>query len=163
MRMKKDGLMKTLILGMGNLLLADEGVGVHAVQKLLEKNDFPDTTILDIGTAILDALPYIECADKVIVVDAMKGGSKPGSIYRVNINDCIKKDVIGSMHGFDLSSVLSLAQRTISPEVIVIGVEPMSIKWSMSLSPEVEKSLPAVLKAVADEVSASERIQDARK
>jgi hydrogenase maturation protease len=152
--MKRSKSMKTLVLGIGNLLLADEGVGVHAIQKLLEenKNELQNVTRLDIGTAILDALPYIEDADKVIIVDAMKGGSKPGTIYRVNINDCTKKDVIGSMHGFDFPSVLSLTTRIIPPEVIVIGIEPMLIEWSMELSLEVAESMPSILKAIKDEI-----------
>ncbi len=58
--------MKTLILGMGNLLLGDEGVGVHAVRALLKDGCPPGIEILEIGTAILDALPALETAGRVI-------------------------------------------------------------------------------------------------
>ena len=65
--------METLVLGMGNMLLGDEGVGVHAALALME--DCPaGTEVLDIGTAILDALPALERAERVIVMDAMKIG-----------------------------------------------------------------------------------------
>ena len=100
--------MKTLVLGLGNLLLADEGVGVHAARALMEKGCPEDTTVLDIGTAILEALPDLEIADRVIIIDAVKADGVPGSVYRMPYEEFLKPEVIASMHGFDLSRVLAL-------------------------------------------------------
>jgi hydrogenase maturation protease len=144
--------MKTLVLGLGNLLLCDEGVGVHAARALLDEPCPDGTTILDVGTAILDALPSIEQADRIIVVDAVKAEGVPGSVYRMALSDFIHAPVIASMHGFDLSRVLALAGRTDPPEVIVIGVEPAVIDWSMDLSPQVAASFHRVLDAVREEI-----------
>jgi hydrogenase maturation protease len=144
--------MKTLILGIGNLLLGDEGVGVHAAQALM-KLDLPEeVTVLDIGTAILDALLEIEKADRIIVMDAVKADEKPGSIYRMPLEDFVQKPCIASMHGFDLSRVLALAQRVEPPEVIVFGIEPARMDWSMELSQEVRDSLPLMIDAVLEEI-----------
>ena len=142
----------TLVLGLGNLLLGDEGVGVHAAQALMEEC-FEDVEIQDVGTAILDALPALEKADRVIVMDAMKGHGSPGTIYRVPMDQCTGNTCIGSLHGFDLRSVLTLAGCKTPPEVLVLGVEPAVIDWSMSLSPPVKSALPVLLDAVRTELS----------
>ena len=80
--------MKNLVLGLGNLLLADEGVGVHVAQRLLDCESKDDVVVLDVGNALLDAMPAIADAGKVILVDAMKGGGTPGTVYSLSIEDC---------------------------------------------------------------------------
>ncbi|MHC1724435.1 MAG: hydrogenase maturation protease [Syntrophobacteraceae bacterium] len=142
-----------LVLGIGNLLLGDEGVGVHAAQALL-KADMPDgVRVLDIGTAILDALLDLEVADFVLVVDAVKADGVPGTVYRIPFGDMIRPENIASMHGFDLSRVLALTQRQTTPEVLVIGVEPATMEWSLELSPEVQSALSVVLDQVKKEIA----------
>ncbi|MFZ2444952.1 MAG: hydrogenase maturation protease [Syntrophobacteraceae bacterium] len=143
---------KILVLGLGNLLLCDEGVGVHAAQALLNTRMPEGVTVRDTGTAILDAIPDLEEADFVIVVDAVKADGDPGTVYRVPFGDMLHPECIGSMHGFDLSRVLALAGRETSPEVIVIGVEPGVIDWSIELSPAVADALPAVIDQVMLEI-----------
>ncbi|MBD3669149.1 MAG: hydrogenase maturation protease [Gammaproteobacteria bacterium] len=140
------------VLGLGNLLLADEGVGVHAAHALSDDESLEDVTVLDIGTAILDALPALETADRVVVVDAVKADGAPGSVYLIPYEDMARSASIASMHGFDLSRALALTQRSDIPEIVVVGVEPARIDWSMDLSPEVAKSMPIVLKTVKEEL-----------
>jgi hydrogenase maturation protease len=126
-----------LILGLGNLLLADEGVGVHAARMIAETGHTDDVVVLDIGTA---------------VIDAFKADGPPGSVYRIPYDDCLRPSTIASLHGFDLSRVLAMAGRYHCPEITVIGVEPARIDWSMDLSPEVAAALPTVLRAVENEI-----------
>ena len=145
---------KVLVLGMGNLLLGDEGIGVHAAQTLM-RSELPEgVKVLDIGTAILDSLLDLEDADFVIVIDAVKADGTPGTIYRVPFSDMQRPENIASMHGFDLSRVLALAGRETFPEVLVIGVEPAVIDWSLELSPPVAEALPFVLNEVMIEIRA---------
>lgn len=144
--------MKILVLGLGNLLLADEGVGVHAAQALL-KSELPDeVTVRDIGTAILDAIFDLEEADFVIVVDAVKANGDPGTIYRIPFDEMARPECIASMHGFDLSRVLALSERKTCPDVLVIGVEPGRIDWGLELSPAVAEAFPALLEQVCTEI-----------
>jgi hydrogenase maturation protease len=145
--------MRNLVLGLGNLLLADEGVGVHVAQQLLAAEHIDDLVVLDVGNAVLDAMPAIAAADRVIVVDAMQGGGPPGTVYRVPIDDCLNAGLIGSVHGFDIKSVLHLLGRREPPEIIVIGIEPEVIGWSMELSGAVAAALPDVITSVRQEVS----------
>lgn len=143
--------LKTLVLGIGNLLLADEGVGVHAARALM-KYRLSGAEVQEIGTSILDALPALERADRVIVLDAMRAQGKPGTLYRVPFEDCQSSHCIASLHGFDLSRVLALTNRIDAPEVVVFGVEPDRIEWSMELSPQVAKAVPFLLEAVRKEI-----------
>lgn len=144
--------MKTVILGIGNLLLGDEGVGVHAVCALHKRGGLPaGTEVLEVGTAILDSLPYLETADRVIIMDAMIADGQPGTVYRISYDDCQRPQTISSLHAFDLSRVLALAGRCDRPEVVVFGVEPGRIEWSLELSKPVAAALPALLAAVSEE------------
>lgn len=145
--------MRTLVLGIGNLLLADEGVGVHVARALRLEGLPEDVEALDVGTAFLDALPEIERADRIIIVDAMHADHAPGTIYRVPFGDCVRPECIASLHGFDLSRTLYLAGRETPPEVVVIGVEPARIDWGTELSPEVREMVPGVIEAVRAEIA----------
>ncbi len=143
--------MKTTVLGIGNLLLGDEGVGIHAAWTISE--NCPDhVTVREIGTSILEAIPDFEEADRIIVIDAMKAHGSPGTIYRIPLTECRSNDVIGSLHGFDLKRVLALAGRKDPPEVLVFGVEPAYVGWSLELSQPIRDALPELLMAVENEI-----------
>ena len=145
--------MHTLVLGLGNELLADEGVGVHAV-RLLQQKELPDNiTVLEVGTSILDILEELECAERVFVLDAMKDDGPPGTVYKIALNDCSGSMTIASMHGFDIFRVMALTRRTETPPVLVFGVEPEQICWSMTLSSTVTTSLPYLMEAVWEELT----------
>jgi hydrogenase maturation protease len=146
--------LKTVILGIGNELLGDEGIGVHAVRRLQGEILPEQTKVVEVGTAILDALDVLEQADRIIVIDAMQDGNAPGTVYKIPLDGCGGSPCIASMHGFDIFRVMALAGRTTPPPVTVFGVEPGLIDWSMELSPPVADSLPHLLVAVQEEVAA---------
>lgn len=142
--------MQTVILGLGNELLGDEGVGVHTA-RLLQDEALPSgTKVIEVGTAIVNSMSEWEEADRIIVVDAMKGDGAPGTLYKIPLEDCSGSPCIASMHGFDIFRVMSLTGRKQPPPVTVFGVEPESIHWSMSLSPNVTASLPFLLSAIKE-------------
>ncbi len=142
----------TLVIGLGNELLADEGVGVHAVRHLQRSQLPAKVVVLEVGTALLDAVSELEVAERIIVIDAMKGGESPGTVYRVGLDECSGTTQIASLHGFDIFRVLALTDRSDFPSVTVFGVEPEQIDWSLTLSPVVSNSLPALLEAVTSEL-----------
>ncbi|MCP4748053.1 MAG: hydrogenase maturation protease [Desulfobacteraceae bacterium] len=142
----------TLILGTGNLLLRDEGVGVHAVRELSRTTLPKGIKVLSIGTAFLDALPAMENSKRLIVIDAMKASGKPGTVYRVALDSVIGPDRMYSMHGFDIFRMLVIAKRSTPLETVVFGVEPDIIGWGTQLSPRVHKSMPVLLDAVYKEI-----------
>jgi hydrogenase maturation protease len=143
---------RTLVLGIGNLLLCDEGVGVH-VARALQQEHLPEHVVtLEVGTAFLDALPEIELADRIIIVDAMQADHAPGTLYRVPFDECVKPECIASLHGFDLSRVFFLAGRTSAPEAVVIGVEPDRIEWGIELSPIIQGIFSSIIETVKTEI-----------
>lgn len=122
---------------------------VHA----LRRRPLPDhVETLEVGTAFLEALPAIERADRIVVVDAMHADHAPGTLYRIPFEDCLKPECIASLHGFDLSRVLYLAGRTVPPEVVVIGVEPERIEWGTEPSGKIQEVLPAIIETVMAEI-----------
>lgn len=144
--------METLILGLGNELLGDEGVGVHAA-RWLQGAELPETIrVVEVGTAILEALPLLEQAERVIVLDAMKDGRQPGTVYKIRLDDCSGSACIASMHGFDIFRVMALTGRSDLPPVMVFGMEPDELGWSMELSATVADSLPHMISAVQEEL-----------
>ena len=145
--------MNTLILGMGNLLLCDEGVGVHVARALAQIDLPPGVAVVEAGTAFLDVLPDIERADRILLIDAMEGGGMPGSVYRVPFDQCRHPEMLASLHGFDLSRVLYMAGNDRKPEVTVFGIEPERIVWGTELSPAVERAMPAVERAILHELT----------
>jgi hydrogenase maturation protease len=144
--------MQTVILGIGNELLGDEGVGVHAARRLGREKLPKQVKVVEVGTAILDALHELEQADRIIVLDAMKSGGSPGTVYKIPFEQCSGAECIASMHGFDIFRVMALAGRNTPPPVTVFGVEPGEIDWSMELSPAVANSLSYLLDAVISEL-----------
>jgi hydrogenase maturation protease len=146
-------IVNTLILGIGNLLLCDEGVGVHVARALAQRELPANVSVVEAGTAFLDVLPEIEKADRIVLVDAMEGGSAPGSVYRVPFDQCRHPGVLASLHGFDMSRVLFMAGNDRAPEVTVFGIEPARIEWGTELSPAVQRVMPAVQEAILSEVA----------
>jgi hydrogenase maturation protease len=143
----------TLILGIGNLLLRDEGVGVHVARALAQRELPANVSVVEAGTAFLEVLPEIETADRILLIDAMEGGAAPGSVYRVPFDQCRHPDMLASLHGFDMSRVLFMAGNDRAPEVTVFGIEPAHIEWGTELSPQVERVLPAVQEAILNELT----------
>ncbi len=149
--MSRSASSRILIAGLGNLLLSDDGVGVHAV-RALEKRVPRGVLAADIGTAVLDALHLFEQADHVLAIDAMQAGGAPGEVYVFGIDDIENPPLKPSLHDFGLRSAFDFLPGH-RPEVVVIGVEPEVIDYGMMLSPAVERALPRVLREARGIVS----------
>lgn len=141
---------KTAVLGIGNILFKDDGIGVRVVQKLEEKGSLPGVDLVDGGTSTMDMLDLFLTCDRVIVVDSLRGGHPPGTIYRLT------PEQLGSYNSFNFSlhdvQVLDLVKMAALmgeyPEVTIIGIEPKEIEESMDLSPEMEAALPGLMELV---------------
>ncbi len=143
------------ILGIGNLLLKDEGVGVHLVQKLASVVDDADVKIIDAGT-YPDFLSLVDdSTDKLIIVDAIKAGDRPGTIYRFNFDD-MDLDAVApvSLHDIGvLDSLKTMAFLNRRPKsAVIIGIEPRTIDFGLELSPEIEDKLPGMIELVLKEI-----------
>jgi hydrogenase maturation protease len=153
---RRDPVRKTIVLCIGNLLLKDEGVGVHVCRALAERPLPPEVDLVDGGTVGCDLLPLLTEADKIIIVDALVGGEQPGDVYRLTLEQCqmhTDEDAI-SLHDLGIYSVLhdlKLLEGHL-PEVVIIGIEPLEIGFGTELTREVAASLPKVLDLVIAEL-----------
>lgn len=147
---------KITVLGVGNILLKDEGFGVSVVNYIKEKNLLPEgVNIIDGGTGGMRLIPIIMNTDCLIVIDAVKGNGTPGDIYRFTIKDIpLKIRQKTSLHEISLQEVFSLLNllEGKNPETIIIGVEPKETSFGMGFSQEVESVIPAVASKVIEEV-----------
>jgi hydrogenase maturation protease len=141
----------TLIAGVGNLLMRDDGVGVHAIREL-QRDPPPGVSVLDIGTAVMAALPYLERASRVLVIDAVRAGGRPGSIYLFNGRDADGGTPPASLHSIGpLEAVRRLCGEE-GPDITVLGVEPDIVDYGMELSPAVKAALPDVVETARSTV-----------
>jgi len=144
--------------GVGNILLGDEGVGIHVIREL-QKLKLPENVeLLDIGVASFPLLSYMVGKKKVIIVDAVKAGGKAGDIYRLFPEQIEKKEGnFLSLHEMGIANILAIFQQEIMPEkIVIIGVEPGKIKWGMELSPPVKEKLPQLIDCILQEVKVEE-------
>lgn len=135
---------RILIAGIGNLLLRDDGVGVHAVRALRSQVP-PGVVVAEIGTAILHSLHLLETAEKILVIDAMQAGGAPGTIYAGRVEDLEETPAAVSMHQIGLTSAFRFLQNHRQPKIVVLGVEPERIEYGMELTPAVAAVLPRVV------------------
>jgi len=135
-----------LIVGIGNRLLSDDGVGVHAAY-LLQAEPPPETTVVAVETDFLSALSFLEQCVKVLVIDAMDAGERPGTFCYCRDTDLAASGQRHSLHGFGLLGVLELLDAQRRPEVHILGVQPARIEPGLDLSPEVAAVLPEVVRA----------------
>jgi hydrogenase maturation protease len=149
--------MKIALLGVGNILLKDEGVGVRVIQQLERTYSFPPgITLIDGGTAGPHLLDVFSDYDDIIIIDAVKGGEKPGTVYRFGL-DHISSDATTrlSIHEMGVLEVLHQARWLgKEPCVTFIGIEPQDISpWGMELSPVIEHKIPEVIEVILKELS----------
>jgi hydrogenase maturation protease len=145
--------MGKFVLGIGNVLLRDEGIGCHVVHAL-EGIPLPNVNIIDGGTCP-DVLHLLEDADKLVIVDAVKGGGMPGQIYRFHIEDMtLEQKPLLSLHDMSLIDSVKLMQLWHNiDEAVIIGVEPKDIDWGLELSPELQEKIPRIIDAILAELN----------
>ena len=142
----RNGQAKIVVAGLGNVLMSDDGVGVHAVRRLQEER-LEGVIIAEVGTAALHWQEMFEAADIVIAVDAVEAGGRSGEVYVFELADA-EGSRLGSVHDLGMAGVLRLIAESERPGVVVVGVEPERIGYGMELSAKVEGSLTTVLRTV---------------
>ena len=155
-----------LVLGVGNLLLRDEGVGVHVISALRDRELPDDVELWDGGTASFDLLDTLAGRRQVIIIDAVRTGSEPGTIFRFTPEDIsARREQVTSLHQVGLLEALTVAEHLLDSapqEVIILGIEPKEIDWGLELSPEVEAAVPRVIELAMEELDAFDRKENPR-
>ena len=151
-----DAKKRITVLGIGNILQRDEGVGVRVVQDLIERYDFPENVdVVDGGVLGLSLMSVIETTDVLIVADAVKLGGKPGDLFRMPWSEITERTRYkDSLHQIDFIETMALVTLIgDQPDTVVIGVQPEDIEtWTLELSPVVAARVPDLLNMVLGEL-----------
>ena len=148
--------MKVAIVGVGNILLKDEGIGVKVVKELEDKFSFPsDVVLIDGGTAGHHLINMISDFDVLIVVDAVQGGESPGTIYKFTfdqipfeVNTHLSVHQVGVLEALNQVKLLGKEQK-----ITFIGIEPQDISpWGMELTLVVAEKIPKLITLVLEEL-----------
>jgi len=169
---------RTAVVGIGNILMGDEGIGVKVVWALERQSLAPGTELFDGGTAFQALAGQLVGFDKLIIVDAVRGGEPPGTIYRLGLEEILENkqtkaqpgSLALSLHDVGVIEALMLARlaEKLSPRhmvsdrqpTVIIGVEPARIEPSMDLSPTLQHRLPAVVQTVLEELDTRRNRRD---
>jgi hydrogenase maturation protease len=149
---------KTLVLGLGNILLRDEGIGVRALERLLSTHRLPpQVRALDGGTMGLDLLPYLYGTSSLLILDALQMGGVPGSLNRLEGDEIPAALALKlSVHQVGLQELLAASrfQGTVPAKMTLLGLEPAQIEWGLDLSPPVSAGLETLVHAAVQELRA---------
>jgi hydrogenase maturation protease len=152
----------TLVLGLGNPLLGDEGVGLRALQALSSAADLPPSVeLVDGGTAGLSLVPRLRSAARVLVLDAISAGRPPGTVLRLDGAE-LGREGFGktSPHEIGLPDILSASRLLGGPEeVVVLGIEPDSLDLGVGLSAPVENAIGALVSAALRQLREWEELE----
>jgi hydrogenase maturation protease len=146
-----------LVLGLGNVLLEDDGVGSAAISLLLDRFEPPpEVRVFDGGTLGLSLLPYLEMSDAVILVDAVRADGAPGALVRLDGDDVAPAVATRlSPHQVGVADLLDGARwlGRYPARVALLGLIPESMELSVGLSPVVRASLPDLVDLIVEEAA----------
>ncbi len=153
-----DGKTKTLILGLGNSLLCDDGVGIYVAAELKNRIDRPEITVMETGVAGLSLLDLLVGYDRAIIVDAIQTvGGKAGQIYRLEPKAFDTALHTASAHGIDFTTALEFGKKLGLPlpqEIVIFAIEASNVStFSEECTPEVKSAIPACVKMVLQELN----------
>lgn len=151
---KKD----VIVVGIGNVLMSDEGIGVHIARRLTEtKERYPQVDFLDAGAAGLSLLHLIANRKKAIIIDCTKMGEEPGTMRRFGLDDIKSiKTLSGlSLHEADISRIVTLAKflGQLPKEVVFFGIEPESLDPGQNLSKTLSDKIDSYITEICKELS----------
>ena len=145
-----------LVLGIGNLLLRDEGVGIHVIRAMRETTLPSHVELLDGATAGFDLMDFVADRKKVIVIDAVQSDSEPGTVLRMEIDmtqSCTRPVSPASLHEAGILEPRRATRLLGCPprEVILIGIRPAVLNAGTDLSPTVAAAVPRAIEQVMAE------------
>ena len=144
----------TLVLGIGNILMRDEGVGVRAIEKFRFLNLGNDVEYVDGGTGGLDLIDIIANRRKLIVIDAADIEGPPGTITRMPLEDLLPPFDCLSFHKLGLAETIKATKQLVCApaEIVILGIKPHDTKSGPTLSEPVNAALPELLLMLLSEI-----------
>jgi hydrogenase maturation protease len=152
-----NGKTKTLILGLGNSLLCDDGVGIYVASELKDRVDRPEITIMETGVAGLSLLDLLVGHDRAIIIDAIQTvGGKAGQIYRLEPKAFDTTIRTASSHGIDFTTALEFGKKLGLPlpqQIIIFAIEASDIStFREECTLEVKQAIPTCVEMILQEL-----------
>ncbi len=145
-----------VVIGAGNLLMGDDGIGIHAVEALMHEELPSNVKVFDCATRAFDVLECVDGCDKAVIVDAYKKDGIPGSIYRFTFkpDEMLDDSLNLSMHDINFIDALKAGKSIykLPDEIVVIGIEPQMLECGLGLSPELNNAFPRIIEAIKSEL-----------
>ena len=147
-----------VVIGLGNPLLSDEGIGVHLIRKLSEHQDkFPSVEFIDAGTGGMNVLHLIANRKKAVIIDCVKMGKKPGTIKQFEPADVqtTKKMTHFSLHEADILRIIELSRQLgeCPNQIAIFGIEPESLESGQNLSKTLTDKIVLYIDTITKSVS----------
>jgi len=148
---------KIVVLGVGNLLMGDDGFGPRVIKELQKREIPPNVEVMDAGVGGIAILSWIEDVDKVVIVDSVQTGNEPpGTIYRFTDKEMPPSDMFMlSLHDLNLVDTINIGRivQKMPEEIVIYGVEVKRIaEFSREMSPEVEAAVTEISDLVMEEI-----------
>ena len=154
---EKPVLPRVVVIGLGNPIMGDDGLGLAVLEHLQSAYAFPpQVELVDGGTWGMNLLPVIEDADELILIDAINAGVPPGTFVRLEHHQLPRYLATKiSPHQVDLRDVLALAELrgTLPPDTVALGLQPASVEMRASLSEQLRAAVPELAEQVAQELA----------
>ncbi|HAA89871.1 MAG: Hydrogenase maturation protease [Thermoanaerobacterales bacterium 50_218] len=147
---------EVLVIGCGNLLAADDAVGLHVARNLKKYQLPPEVKVIEAGTPGLSLLDLWEGINKVIIVDAVRSGAPPGTVFSFDLSDLLAPEMSLSSHGFNIVDAIELGKALgqLPEQLVIVGIEILREEpFQEGLSPEVAAAVPQACSRVLEEIS----------
>ena len=159
----KRGWMKTLILGLGNSILSDDGVGLKVAAGIRATVEQPDVSILETESGGINLLEFLVGYDRAIIVDAIKTKNGiPGDIYKLKLDSLTGSRHTNSTHGIDFAGIIELGEKVgmdLPRKIIIFAIEAVDVNtFSENCSPEVKNAIPLCMDMIIKELNPQESI-----
>ena len=155
---------RKVILGVGNILLSDDGIGIHVVQAIMKMDIPKGIEVIDGGTSGFGLMNLIIDVEQLIIIDAVKGKEQPGTIYRFTPDDISRSKLTNeklSVHDIKILDIIDLSTLISQPpDTTIIGIEPKSLEMGMELTQEVQETIPRVIDLVFEKLGITPKKQD---
>lgn len=153
---------KCVVLGLGNTLHSDDGLGPRAIERLKSDARVPeDVTLIEGGTLGLELLTYVWDCSYLLVLDAVDFGRSPGTLVRMSGQELHSLPGKGSVHQLGVADLL-VALRVLArrqPTVVLLGVQPATTDWSTELSPPVAAAMGSLIEAAITELCSRVQVE----
>ncbi len=149
--------MSLLVLGIGNILMTDDGLGVHAANILMQEDFGENVTVMESGTFTNDIFYLFEGYSHILALDIVHAKNEAGTIYRLTEKELTQNpDQRMSIHDVDLIDSINMAELLYKqrPKLYILGMEPSDyLTWSMELSPTIQEKFPLYLQKAREEIN----------